>query len=126
MTLLPADQVSGSTPEGSDHYAQAHLPFAFEPRIVPDASSGAESGELPVRTKLAASMDLVERLERRQSMEIVPLRSDLQPEHARHVCNMCGKPSEITICDECSERLRMEALARKKHEEQGNAWSHWE
>ncbi len=30
MTLLPADQVSGSTPEGSDHYAQAHLPFGFE------------------------------------------------------------------------------------------------
>ena len=22
--------------------------------------------------------------------------------------------------------VRMEALARKKHEEQGNAWSHWE
>jgi len=59
-------------------------------------------------------------------MEIVPLRSNRQPEHARHVCNMCGKPSEITICDECSERLRIEALARKKHEEQGNAWSHWE
>src|SRR5258708_2080315 len=29
MTLLSADQVSGSTPEGSDHYAQAHLPFGF-------------------------------------------------------------------------------------------------
>jgi len=28
--------------------------------------------------------------------------------------------------DECSERLRVEALARKKHEEQGNAWSHRE
>ena len=84
------------------------------------------SGELPVQSKAAASMDLVERLERRQSMEIVPLRSNPQPEHAHHVCNMCGKPSEITICDECSERLRIEALARKKHEEQGNAWSHWE
>ncbi len=42
----------------------------------------------------------------------IPLPSDPQPEHAHHVCNMCGKPSEITICDECSERLRMEALAR--------------
>src|SRR5258707_6775866 len=30
MTLLSADQVSGSTPEGSDHYAQGHLPFGFE------------------------------------------------------------------------------------------------
>jgi hypothetical protein len=32
----------------------------------------------------------------------------------------------MTICDECSERLRVEALGRKKHEEQGDAWSHWE
>jgi hypothetical protein len=71
-------------------------------------------------------MDLAERLARRRSMEIVPLRSNPQPERAHHVCNICGKPSEITICDECSERLRIEALARKKHEEQGNAWSHWE
>jgi hypothetical protein len=62
MTLLSADQVSGSTPKGSDHYAQAHLPFGFEPRIVPDASSGAESGELRVRSKIAASMDLVDRI----------------------------------------------------------------
>ena len=48
-----------------------------------------------------------------------------RPEHARHVCNTCGKPSEQTICDECSERIHVEALARKKREEQGNAWSHW-
>ena len=53
-------------------------------------------------------------------------QSEPVPGRARHVCNMCGKPSDITICDECSERLRMEALARKKHEEQGDAWSHWE
>src|SRR5258708_39659226 len=37
-------------------------------------------------------MDLVERLERWQSMEIVTLRSNPQLEHAHHVCNMCGKP----------------------------------
>jgi hypothetical protein len=30
-------------------------------------------------------------------MKIVPRRSDPRPEHAHHVCNMCGKPSEITI-----------------------------
>jgi len=30
MKLLSADQVSGSTPEGSEHYAQAHLLFGFE------------------------------------------------------------------------------------------------
>jgi hypothetical protein len=49
----------------------------------------------------------------------------VRPEHAMHVCNTCGKPSESTICDECSARIRIEALARKKHEEEGNAWSHW-
>jgi hypothetical protein len=32
----------------------------------------------------------------------------------------------MTICDECSERLHVEALSRKKHEEQGDEWSHWE
>jgi len=51
---------------------------------------------------------------------------DSHPERARHVCNMCGKSAEKAICDECAERLRLEALARKKHEEQGDAWSHWE
>jgi hypothetical protein len=44
----------------------------------------------------------------------------------KHVCNVCGKSAEKTICDTCSERLRVDALIRKKHEEQGNAWSHWE
>ena len=66
--------------------------------------------------------------QREAIMEILPRPRDatFQPEKAHHVCNMCGKPSEITICEECSERLRVEALARKKHEEQGDAWSHWE
>jgi len=47
-------------------------------------------------------------------------------EQIEHVCNLCGRRSGATICEECSERLRIEALARKKHEEQGDAWSHWE
>ena len=60
-------------------------------------------------------------------MKVVPHeQSDPRQEHARHVCNVCGEPSEITICDQCSERLRVEALSRKKDEEQGDAWSHWE
>ena len=60
-------------------------------------------------------------------MKVVPReQSDTRPEHARHVCNVCGEPSEMPICDECSERLRVEALSGKKHEEQGDAWSHWE
>jgi CDGSH-type Zn-finger protein len=60
-------------------------------------------------------------------MEICPReRSAPRPGHTLHVCSICGKSSEKTICDQCSERLHFEALARKKHEEQGDAWSHWE
>ncbi len=40
-----------------------------------------------------------------------------RPEHAKQVCNICGKPSPSTICDACAERVRAEALDRKKHEE---------
>ena len=43
-----------------------------------------------------------------------------------HVCNICGKTSDKTICEQCSERIHLEALARKKREEQGNSWGHWE
>jgi hypothetical protein len=53
-------------------------------------------------------------------------RVTARPEHAKHVCNICGKASESTICEGCSERIRIEALARKRHEEQGDAWSQWE
>jgi hypothetical protein len=49
-----------------------------------------------------------------------------QAKQGRGICAICGERSEKTICDSCSERLRIEALARKKHEEQGDAWSHWE
>jgi CDGSH-type Zn-finger protein len=53
-------------------------------------------------------------------------RSPEELEHERHLCNVCGKRSEGPICDDCSERIRMEALWRKKREEQGNAWSPWD
>ena len=52
--------------------------------------------------------------------------STLRPQQAQRVCNLCGNPSDRTICDNCSEKLRLDALIRKKHEEQGSAWSHWE
>jgi hypothetical protein len=52
-------------------------------------------------------------------------RIGTRPEHARHVCNTCGRPSENTICETCSGRIRVEALAWKKHEERGNAWVEW-
>jgi len=47
-------------------------------------------------------------------------------ERQTHLCNVCGKPCESVICEECSERIRMETLSRRKREEQGNAWSPWE
>jgi hypothetical protein len=53
-------------------------------------------------------------------------RGSIRSGHAGHVCNVCGKTSENTICEACSQRIRLEALARKKHEESGDAWTHWE
>ena len=59
-------------------------------------------------------------------MKVYPFKfPNRRPQPGKRVCNLCGEPSESTICEQCSERLRLEALARKKHEEQGNAWSHW-
>jgi len=60
MKLLSAE-VSGSTPNESEHFAQAHLFFGFEHESYL-MSSRAEIGELPVRSKSAASMDLVDRI----------------------------------------------------------------
>jgi len=37
----------------------------------------------------------------------------------RRVCNVCGQPSGPTICPACSDRIRAEALARKKREDKG-------
>lgn len=53
---------------------------------------------------------------RRTNMTVVE-RPTHRPEHAKHVCNMCGKPCPDTICEMCSDRVRAEALDRKKHEE---------
>ena len=52
-------------------------------------------------------------------------REPVRPEHAEHVCSVCGQTSESVICEGCSARIRVEALARKKHEERGDAWTHW-
>lgn len=37
----------------------------------------------------------------------------------RRFCNVCGKPSGSTICAKCADRIRAEALARKKREDKG-------
>lgn len=44
----------------------------------------------------------------------------LRKQHAKEVCNMCGKPSHDTICAACADKVRCEALAHKKHEEKGD------
>jgi hypothetical protein len=38
-------------------------------------------------------------------------------EKKKQICMICGKPSAKTICDACSERVRGEALNKKKKEE---------
>jgi hypothetical protein len=48
-----------------------------------------------------------------------------RPKTSRHICNVCGKPSEETICDPCAMKIHLDALARKTHEENGNAWVKW-
>jgi len=48
-------------------------------------------------------------------------RPMLRPEHASHVCNLCGRPSEDTICEACAVIVRATALAIKKHEDRGEA-----
>ena len=32
----------------------------------------------------------------------------------KHVCSMCGKPSETVICHACEDKLRADALDQKK------------
>ncbi len=36
-------------------------------------------------------------------------------EKKKHVCSICGKPSETTICHACEDKIRGEAL-EKKHD----------
>ena len=41
------------------------------------------------------------------------------PVKQRRFCNVCGKPSGSSICAMCADRIRAEALARKKREDKG-------
>jgi hypothetical protein len=50
-----------------------------------------------------------------------PKKNTASPQPAkqrRNVCNVCGKPGP-SICPTCSDRIRAEALARKKREDKG-------
>jgi len=42
-----------------------------------------------------------------------------KPKRGSRVCNVCGKPSDSNICDTCADRIRAEAVARKKREDKG-------
>jgi hypothetical protein len=48
-------------------------------------------------------------------------QSKFRNEHAKHVCNLCGRLSEDTICEACAVRVRAAALAIKKHRDKGEA-----
>lgn len=39
--------------------------------------------------------------------------------NARPVCEVCGKPAVNPICAACSDKIRAEALARKRREDKG-------
>ena len=39
------------------------------------------------------------------------------PAAKRQVCMICGKPSAKTICEACAEKVRGEALEKKKKED---------
>ena len=41
------------------------------------------------------------------------------PPAKRQVCMICGKPSAKTICEACAEKVRGEALGKKKKEDKG-------
>ncbi len=38
---------------------------------------------------------------------------------SRPVCEVCGKPAVTPICAACADRIRAEAVARKRREDKG-------
>ncbi len=65
----------------------------------------AISNESPEETRRAASRG-----------ETLTLR---ESRRRTQVCNVCGKPSVSSICPVCVDRIRAEAIARKKREDKG-------
>jgi nucleotide-binding universal stress UspA family protein len=43
----------------------------------------------------------------------------LEPEQHKQSCKVCGKPSSSNICPVCVDKIRAEAVARKKREDKG-------
>lgn len=65
----------------------------------------AISNENPEETRLAAGKG--------ETSTLIKSRRRTQ------VCNVCGKPSVSSICPICVDRIRAEAIARKKREDKG-------
>jgi nucleotide-binding universal stress UspA family protein len=42
-----------------------------------------------------------------------------QPKRRTRVCNVCGKPYSSSICPTCADKIRAEAIARKKRKDKG-------
>jgi hypothetical protein len=42
-----------------------------------------------------------------------------KPQESRIVCEVCGKPAVAPICPACADRIRAEAVARKRREDKG-------
>jgi nucleotide-binding universal stress UspA family protein len=43
----------------------------------------------------------------------------MQTKRRKQVCSVCGKPSGNSICPTCADKIRAEAVARKKREDKG-------
>lgn len=38
----------------------------------------------------------------------------------KHICSVCARPSETIICHACEDKLRADALEKKREEEHGH------
>jgi nucleotide-binding universal stress UspA family protein len=47
------------------------------------------------------------------------MAAGMQPQRRTRVCNVCGKPYSSNICPTCADRIRAEAIARKKRKDKG-------
>jgi len=45
--------------------------------------------------------------------------STKESQRSRRVCEVCGKPAVTPICAACADRIRAEAVARKRREDKG-------
>jgi hypothetical protein len=49
----------------------------------------------------------------------ISMASQTSGKKSRPVCEVCGKPALAPICPACADRIRAEAVARKRREDKG-------